>query len=91
MHKLIGPPKPTYANRATWRYRCSAPAFNPINGNRCGQLLTDCQCDPVEGPTTGGFRTLVAGPVLTHLPCGHDWWIGHGWAPPLERVPWAKG
>jgi hypothetical protein len=89
MAVFIGPPKPRHDLRQTWRYRCAAPAFNPLNNGRCGREITGWQREPVEDYSDGLFRQLAPGPVLTHLPCGHDWWIGQGWEPKLERVPWA--
>jgi hypothetical protein len=68
------------------RWFCAAP----VGDGTCGQRITGWQRDPIEVPSNGMFRQLVAGPVLTHLPCGHDWWIGGGWAPQVERVPWAE-
>jgi hypothetical protein len=68
------------------RYRCNAP----VGDGKCGQLITEVVCDPIEVPGNDLFRHLVAGPTLTHLPCGHEWWRGEGWEPKLERVPWAK-
>jgi hypothetical protein len=68
------------------RYRCAAPT----EGGRCGQLLTNAVCDPVEIPSNGIYITRIPGPTIVHLPCGHEWWRGQGWEPKLERVPWAK-
>jgi len=38
------------------RYRCNAPTGN----GKCGQLITNAVCDPIEGPNDGVFRTLLA-------------------------------
>jgi hypothetical protein len=70
----------------TWRYRCGAPTEH----GRCGQLITNAYCDPIELPSTGMFRNFAPGPTIVHEPCGHKWWRGQGWEPQLERVPWAK-
>jgi hypothetical protein len=58
------------------RWVCAAP----VGGGKCGQRITSWQRD----------HQLATDPVLTHLPCGHKW-IGGGWAPQVERVPWAAG
>lgn len=90
MAVFIGPPKPQHGLRHTWRYRCNAPTpgQNFLNGQRCGQQITGWKRGPIEVPSSI-WREFAPGPLLTHLPCGHEWWIsGGGWA--AEPVPWAK-
>jgi hypothetical protein len=64
-------------------YRCNAP----VGDGKCGQVIDEVVCDPVEVPSNGVFRQLVSGPTLTHLPCGHDWWRGQGWEPSWSGFP----
>jgi hypothetical protein len=75
-------------SRTTWRYRCAAPT----EGGRCGQLITNAVCDPIDLGAWADelWHHYAPGPTITHLPCGHQWWRGQGWEPRIERVPWAK-
>lgn len=66
--------------------RCNAP----VDGGKCGQVITNAVCERIEVPGNGMFRSFIPGPTIQHLPCGHEWWRGQGWEPELERVPWAQ-
>lgn len=72
----------------TWRYRCAAP----VGDGKCGQLIDNAVCDPINLGPIGGhmFNRYIPGPTIVHLPCGHEWWRGQGWEPTFERVPWAQ-
>jgi len=58
-------------------WRCTAP----VGDGTCGAVLTGWERDPVEVPHDGRWREWAPGPVIRHLPCGHQWWIGDGWLP----------
>jgi hypothetical protein len=69
------PPSPVTQHWTMWR--CAAP----VGDGTCGAILTGWERDPVEGPPNRVYRTWEPGPIIRHLPCGHQWWIGQGWLP----------
>lgn len=78
MPRLYGheprPPSPV-TSAAVWSYqmwRCAAP----VGDGTCGAILTGWERDPMEVPSENGiFRQWEPGPVIRHLPCGHQWWV----------------
>jgi hypothetical protein len=70
------PPSPVIEQWAMWR--CAAP----VGDGACGAILTGWERDPVEVPSDLPWRVREPGPVIRHLPCGHQWWISaRTWLP----------
>ena len=72
---MSGRPMATIRSSQIWR--CAAP----VDNGTCGVILTGWERDPIEGPPEYGFRAFSPGPTIRHLPCGHRWLIGRGFAP----------
>jgi hypothetical protein len=68
--------------------RCNAP----VGDGRCGQVITNAVCEPIDMGWWADepWHHWAPGPTIEHQPCGHHWWRGQGWRPELERVPWAQ-
>lgn len=80
------PPSPVTQHWTMWR--CAAPVGD---GQRCGRILTGWERDPIEGYPEHGWRVMEPGPVIRHLPCGHQWCIPIGAWLPDDIAPAAFG
>lgn len=74
---LSTPPASEHRSPDTWLYRCAAPMWH---GRKCGVLLEGYEREATEvWPSSRAFREYAPGPVIRHLPCGHEWLIKGGW------------